>query len=182
MSIASYVVFPETHSRLQECDRGQLHDWINLSRASDQDSRTFQCYPWLWASVHKGKSIVSSPNQKTGIHWCYSYLAGDLSQIHTEVVLSALVFSCSDSFERLPPYCVIEKPMPCHYTSTVLLSGRASATSSGPPLNTLRQALADCWETENPWLAENNKYPWEAARWTFTVSLAGEGEICQTSH
>lgn len=91
-------------------------------------------------------------------------------------------FSSLDSFWSLPPHCVIENPVPCLHTRTVWLSSRASARSSGPTLNSLRLALAECSETENPWLAENNKYPWEAARWTFTVSLAGEGEICQTSH
>lgn len=82
----------------------------------------------------------------------------------------------------VPPHCVIEKPVARHHTSAVRLRGRASASTSGPALSSLRQSLADCSESENPWLAENNKYPWEAARWTFTVSLAGEGEICQTSH
>lgn len=46
---------------------------------------------------------------------------------------------------------------------------------------TASAALATCAETENLWLAESNTYPREAARWTFTVSLAGEGGICQTS-
>lgn len=125
----------------------------------------------------RGKSIISSQMRKTGISWCYCYLAGGY-----KVVLHALDFSYLDSFGWWPPHCVIENPVPCHHTSTVWLPGRASASSSGPALNSLRQALADCSDTENPWLAENNKYPWEAARWTFTVSLAGEGEICQTSH
>lgn len=126
----------------------------------------------------RGKSITSSPMWTkyldVSLTWllCLRYI----------VSLKALDFSSTDSFGRLPLHCVIENTVPCPYTSTVWLPGRASASSSGPALNSLRQALADCSETENPWLAENNKYPWEAARWTFTVSLAGEGEICQTSH
>lgn len=66
------------------------------------------------------------------------------------VSLTALEFSFSDSFGRRPPHCVIENPGPCHYSTTVWLPRRASASSSGPALNSLRQALADCSETENP--------------------------------
>lgn len=172
--------FLEKLSGMLECDGGQLRDWLHNSAASDRDSRSFQHYPWLQASAHEGKSIISNTRwsqrteqtldvTRTGL--CIR----KLSSMH-------LTFFYLDSAWRLPPHCVIEKPVPCHYTRTVWLPGRASASSSGPALNSLRQALADCSETENPWLAENNKYPWEAARWTFTVSLAGEGEICQTSH
>lgn len=119
------------------------------------------------------KSIISPPNLKTGCScsrfgWC--------------TVAFSLTFCNRALFGSWPPHCVIEKPASCHYTSAVWLPGRASASSSGPARNSLRQAVAGCLETENPWLAENNKYPWEAARWTFTVSLAGEGRICQTSH
>lgn len=56
-------------------------------------------------------------------------------------------------------------------------SGQGRTAPPGPA----SAALADCSGAENLWLAENNKYPWEAGRWTFTVSLAGEGGICQTS-
>lgn len=110
-----------------------------------------------------------------------STAAGDLSPIDIcsrRTWLFVLETVCGS----VPPHCVIEKPVARHHTSAVRLRGRASASTSGPALSSLRQSLADCSESENPWLAENNKYPWEAARWTFTVSLAGEGEICQTSH
>lgn len=136
----------------------------------------------------RGKSITSSPKwskcigQTRQLAYLDVTLTWPVICLKYIVDLGALDFSYLDSFGRRPPHCVIENPVPCHYTSAVWLPGRASASSSGPALNSLRQALADCSETENPWLAENNKYPWEAARWTFTVSLAGEGEICQTSH
>lgn len=133
----------------------------------------------------RGKSIISSPKcigQMRKLAYLDVPVCWPAICLRYIVILNALDFSYSDSFGRPPPHCVIENPVPCHYTNTVWLPGRASASSSGPALNSLRQALADCSETENPWLAENNKYPWEAARWTFTVSLAGEGEICQTSH
>lgn len=45
ISLATCLVFLETHSRLREFDRGQLHDWIYLSRALDQGSRTFPHFP-----------------------------------------------------------------------------------------------------------------------------------------
>lgn len=159
-----------------------------MAGPSDQDSGTFQCYPRLWASVHKGKinHLISKVEQVYWTNEKTAYL--DVTATWLVVclrylgVLSVPDFSCSGSFGRRPPHSVIENPVPCHYTGVVWLSGRASASSSGLALNSLRQALADCSETENPWLAENNKYPWEAARWTFTVSLAGEGEICHTSH
>lgn len=78
-------MFLKTLSRLQECDRGQLHDWIPHGRASDQDSRTesrtFHCYPRLWASVREVKSVILSTsvlNKRNKLHviWCYSYVAG----------------------------------------------------------------------------------------------------------
>ena len=60
--------FLEKLSRMLECDGGQLHDWLHNSGASDRDSRSFQHYPWLQASAHEGKSIISNTrwSQRTG--------------------------------------------------------------------------------------------------------------------
>lgn len=62
----------------------------------------------------------------------------------------------------------------------LLFVSGSSRERSAPP-GPASAALADCSGAENLWLAENNKYPWEAGRWTFTASRAGEGGICQTS-
>lgn len=67
------------------------------------------------------------------------------------------------------------------WRALMLLFVSGSSQGRAAPPGPASAALADCSGAENLWLAENNKYPWEAARWTFTVSLAGEGGICQTS-
>lgn len=157
------------------------------STIAGHQTRTAGLFSGTHGSKHLfrgGKSIISPPRcrrcigQMRKLAHLDATLTWPVLWLRYKVFLNAVDFSYLD---RLPRYCVIEYPAPCHYTRAVWLLGRASASSSGPALNSLRQALADCSETENPWLAENNKYPWEAARWTFTVSLAGEGEICQTS-
>lgn len=117
ISWASCLVFLETHSRLRELDRGQLHDWIHLSGALDQGSRTFQHFPVAPSICSQGgiNHLISRSE-----HWHMLMLLSLGWWFVSDTRGSCSQCTCDfwAAFRRSPPRCKIKKLESHHYAST----------------------------------------------------------------